>query len=1179
MKRRIRPPRPPRPSPDAARQAVATCAPRPRVTLRRVVALVWAAWAATSCAPASCRAPASAARAESITALIRAGDYVAAEAEARAFVEAVGRARGERSLEAAAASDLLVRALVANGKGSAPETLAVASETAERWQARLGSQDPGLVPSLQNLGDVFAAAHKYDRAIHVLERALATQEKEVGRGVELTQTLNRLSHALREANRFDDAVAFAERSVRLAAEPGDRRELARSLEVLARALQRRGDYEKARDIVVKAVNLRRVDDADHPEYIETLSVLSYQEWSQGRLDAARDAAAAAVALAQRTLRADHPTLAQSLRQLAGARLDLWDIEGAHDLGSQAVAMAERGLSPTHPAIAGYLNDLAASTVLLGRYEDARRLYERSLAVAERQYGEAHELSATIIYNLAEVDAHLGDLSRAEREYRRAGAVWQRLHGADHPFVAQALTAQALAVRDQARPSEALELLERALAINQRALGLQHRAVANTLTQIAEAFMRLGRSSDARRASDRALRIWVAAGSPDAHEHAVALALSAELGFERGDVRAARSAYERALAMTGRVFGTGHPEFADVRLGLARTLARSGEYVAAFAGARDAEEIGREHLRLMLRSLPEREALNYARVRPRGLELLLSLAGLEPRAAAAGLDALIRSRALVLDEVAARRRDAATAADPSQIALAGALASAQQRVANLIVRGAGSMSPTRYAGLLEAARNDSESAERRLAEASAAFRGERSRAQAGLESVTRALPPNTVLVSFVRYQQLALGGQARYAQAIGRGPAADETPSYVAFVLRAGWTPQAVKLGAAQAIDELVSRWRGDIAAEALEPRTASSVRRVSSRVSGAGLRAKIWDPLSQHLNDVGQVLIVPDGTLGLVPFAALPVGRESFVLEQAPPIHYLSAERDVVSAGASSVSATGMLAVGGPAFDDAPGSPPASSHASAGTATALSARRNVRTACASLESLRFQPLDGTLQEARELSRLWPTPLGAARTLVGNEASEHVFKQQAHGYRVLHLATHGFFLDGSCLPESTRAGTRGVGGLSSTKAVENPLRLSGLALAGANRRAQARADEDDGILTAEEVAMLDLQGVDWAVLSACDTGVGEIRAGEGVFGLRRAFQVAGARTVVMSLWSVDDQATRAWMRALYEGRFQKKLSTADAVHQASLSVLRDRRARGQSTHPFYWAAFVAAGDWR
>jgi len=112
-----------------------------------------------------------------------------------------------------------------------------------------------------------------------------------------------------------------------------------------------------------------------------------------------------------------------------------------------------------------------------------------------------------------------------------------------------------------------------------------------------------------------------------------------------------------------------------------------------------------------------------------------------------------------------------------------------------------------------------------------------------------------------------------------------------------------------------------------------------------------------------------------------------------------------------------------------------------------------------------------------------------------------------------------------------------------------------------------------------VAALNLTGVEWAVLSGCDTGVGEVRAGEGVFGLRRAFQVAGARTVIMSLWPVEDQTTRLWMAALYQGRLMKKLSTSDAVREASLAMLRQRRAKGLGAHPFYWGAFVAAGDWR
>ena len=141
-----------------------------------------------------------------------------------------------------------------------------------------------------------------------------------------------------------------------------------------------------------------------------------------------------------------------------------------------------------------------------------------------------------------------------------------------------------------------------------------------------------------------------------------------------------------------------------------------------------------------------------------------------------------------------------------------------------------------------------------------------------------------------------------------------------------------------------------------------------------------------------------------------------------------------------------------------------------------------------------------------------------------------------------------------------------------------LLLSGLALAGANLRATTKPNEEDGILTAQEVASLDLSSVEWVVLSACDTGLGRMQAGEGVLGLRRAFQIAGAATVIMSLWEVEDRAARQWMNALYAARLKGHAGTADAVRQAGLTVLRERRAQARSTHPYYWAAFVAAGDW-
>jgi CHAT domain-containing protein len=156
-------------------------------------------------------------------------------------------------------------------------------------------------------------------------------------------------------------------------------------------------------------------------------------------------------------------------------------------------------------------------------------------------------------------------------------------------------------------------------------------------------------------------------------------------------------------------------------------------------------------------------------------------------------------------------------------------------------------------------------------------------------------------------------------------------------------------------------------------------------------------------------------------------------------------------------------------------------------------------------------------------------------------------------RVLHIATHAFLLDKSCDDD-------------------NPLLHSGLVFAGGSHGGA------QSTVTAEQIASLDLSGVDWAVLSACNTGNGELRNGEGVLGLQRAFRVAGAHSVVMTLWPVDDNVTRQFMHDLYAERLGRHATTAEAVWNSSRKVLLDRRAAGKSTHPWYWAGFVGSGGW-
>jgi CHAT domain-containing protein len=197
------------------------------------------------------------------------------------------------------------------------------------------------------------------------------------------------------------------------------------------------------------------------------------------------------------------------------------------------------------------------------------------------------------------------------------------------------------------------------------------------------------------------------------------------------------------------------------------------------------------------------------------------------------------------------------------------------------------------------------------------------------------------------------------------------------------------------------------------------------------------------------------------------------------------------------------------------------------------------------------------------------------TLLGRDASETELERLAPHFGNLHLATHGFV--GRARLEASNDDLRTPGHDSRPAAHENPLLVSGIALAGANCDLEERGERDDGVLTAEEIAKLDLSSVDWAVLSACESGLGDVVDGEGLLGLRRVFRVAGARTLITSLWPVQDEAARQWMRALYAAR-RSGSSTSRAVREASVRTLRRRRRAGQSTHPIYWGAFVAFGHW-
>jgi CHAT domain-containing protein/tetratricopeptide (TPR) repeat protein len=1069
------------------------------------------------------------------------------EADARHAVADATRTHGPSSPEYARAVDNLILAVSASGRGALDEALVLAEGAVARYRSRVPFAADLSIDAQVRLGQVLTERGEYARATQVLGDAVFRAERTFG--VENRRTAEArvaLGAAYFEARDYLRAADVLVRSVRVLRRtgtgPGDSA-LTRALESLAAIAQRRGAYAEARAYLNEVLAAGRTA-PHHPARIPAFNLLALQLWFEGQMMQSKAISMQALAQAERQLPPEHPLTASTLRVLAATQWGLGELADARTNAARALEIAQHSLGQRHPEVAALWNDLGNVNLELGHYIDAREQFVQALELAESTLGKQHEWIPSFLHNLALVDGMLGDVEAAKREQEQAVVLWERSLGPGHPFVATALAGLADVIRRRGAPREALPLLRRALAIRERALGPTHHDTAVSAAALADALVASGEPVPARQRAEQALRIWEAGNSPDrSPAHATVLELHAGMDMTERHFQSAHQRYSEALAIRQRALGPRHPLVADTMVRLAGVQAAIGLGEAAFEAALSAEAIGREHLRLMLRYLPERESLNYAAARPRGIDLILSLASVPGRATSA-LDALVRSRALVLDEMASRQ---VSTAEQDAVVLRRELANARQRLATLLLRGPGEAEPERHVTLIDLARRANDNAERQLAYHSADFRQAQRDREVGAREILDAIPTDGALVSYVRFTQAL--------------PDTRAVPTYAAFVTRSGQAPVWVPLGSAGVIETLVQRWRDGLVAGA-EAGNRSASREV--RASGLALRAAVWDPLLPHLDGTSRVFVVPDGDLNLLPLAALPGRAHEYLLEDAYAIHYLSAERDLTRRHLPT-QARGLLAVGGVAF------------AASGTDVR-------RTSCAVGDPLCFGPLPHTLEEVGEIARIWEAHGDTeAHVLVASRADETTVKKLASTHRVLHLATHSFALEPSptgVLPTRPRAperttfsdeGATPPGGLSA-------LRLTGLAFASANRHGSVSSLEDDGLLTAMEVAALDLREVDWAVLSACDTGVGHVQAGEGVLGLRRAFEVAGVRAVIMSLWPVEDRSTRDWMVALYQARFGRRRSTSEAVRDASLSVLASRRAQGKSTSPFYWGAFVAAGSW-
>jgi CHAT domain-containing protein/tetratricopeptide (TPR) repeat protein len=766
------------------------------------------------------------------------------------------------------------------------------------------------------------------------------------------------------------------------------------------------------------------------------------------------------------------------------------------------------------------------------YAKAEALFLQALAILEKELGPSDPETINSLNNLAAFYGQQGVYSKAELLYQRALSITEKARGPDDFATAiSLLNLSNLHISKGAFP-RAEPLLLRALAITEQSRGPEHLDTADILTYLAELYREQGAYAKAEPLYIRALAIREKAIGPDHPLTTNLLYILADLYDSQGASAKAEPLYLRLLAIDEKTLWPEHPDRAILLNNIAVRYFRKGDYAKAEPLLR--RGIATQSLFLQ-RQLPlMAQAARQAQVQALDSSWEMAFTGVEQSSSAADLALFARlNRYGLLLEI--EKRQAQLGRAPS------APRKLSEEIAALTTKLADASTPAAQRRELQ---NRKAELEREYYLRLPALKPQ----LVEPAQVARVLPAGAVLVEFQRYR--LFDGRQKPGKQWG-------APHYVALVLNAAGTTQAVELGPAPRIDGIDGI--DTLIAKALAVSQASGGdptelwKQVNSKVFPARLL--------QLLAGANQWILAPDGELSRIPFAALPSPRDPQLrLTDSVAVRLISSGRTLLPQTSSTTNApTRPLVLSDPDYGPAPPNTDG-----------------------------WPPLPATAEEGRKISQLLQADLyeqAAATTAVLTRAKDP---------RLVHVASHGYYAGAPELPTqaaspSAAAGATGgmrsaIAGLPASR--EDAMLNSGIVLAGANRSlrpdrapaapsAGSNNSADDGYLTAKEAAQLQLEGTQLVVLSACDTASGEQQSGEGLFGLQRALSVAGARTTLLSLWKVDDEATSYFMQ-----RYYTLLKQGKGRMEALLAVqkeFRDKPPRTEWEDYRYWAAWQLVGE--
>ena len=687
-------------------------------------------------------------------------------------------------------------------------------------------------------------------------------------------------------------------------------------------------------------------------------------------------------------------------------------------------------------------------------------------------------------------------------------------------------------RVQGNYSEAEPLYQRSLAIREKVLGSEHPSVATSLNNLAALYRVQGNYSEAEPLYQRSLAIREKVLGSEHPDVATSLNNLAELYRVQGNYSEAEPLYQRSLAIREKVLGSEHPDVATSLNNLAGLYWGQNNIPLALEYLTRGTNIQENNLAVNITTGSEAQKRAYVSTLAGSTDWTISLhlqdAPNNIEAARLALTTILRRKGRILDAVVDNIQTLRQNLTREDQQLLDELAATRSQLSTLIYRGVGESSPAQYQQQVNSLQAQANQLEVTLSRRSAQFRVESQ--PVTIETVQQLIPQDTALVELVLYKPVNPLGRSVWPKTNQFGQ-----PRYAAYILHSTGEPKWIDLGEAEVIDKAVTAFRNQL-----------TDYRIIRKEAARSLDKLLMQPIRELLGDTKNILLSPDSQLNLIPFAALVDENNKYLVENYS-ITYLTTGRDLLKLQIAAKPKQPPVIVANPNYD---------------TAIVETASRGSR----DVAQLNWccTPLPGTDKEAAAIKPM----LRDATVFTETQATEEAVKQ-VKAPSILHIATHGFFLTTEAEETPQLGGSLQITPVTPAIATENPLLRSGLAMAGFN----PQQGKLEGVLTALEVASLNLWGNKLVVLSACQTGVGDVRNGEGVYGLRRALVIAGSESQVISLWDVADEGTKELMVNYYQ-KLIDNIGRSDALRQTQLEMLNSE----EYAHPFFWAAFIPSGNW-